>query len=266
MGRVKKYKKLKKFDLQNNKPREDKKRVEYNLPPNIKNHQANKKLNVHKKRRELPDWAINELKEESKRAKNERKDRKIERKKPNKSKVAENKISFRPNESLKSFNKRVDEMTKATLIEEAKKNSSTKSKRKKFLQEKDNKRKMIKNNTWTEFRTKQENDNIDLPIERDFQKAETIKFGETAEAPPNFKSLFKKGVSQPNESKAWIKNKSSALQSLYKKKEADEKNSEENTKRKKLIDASRLEALSAYKNLKINRRAGRVKFVAKNNR
>eukprot|EP00904_Undaria_pinnatifida_P007774 jgi/Undpi1/4126/HiC_scaffold_16.g07493.m1 len=171
MGRVKKYKKVKAMDpfakgggggKMGRKRGDD---LDRNLPPDVKNHQAQRLNNLEggtskkKNRRRLPQWAHDELKETSKRVREEHADpgataRRVEPQRP----TIEGK---REDESMRQFNKRVREGTAQLLRDEFKEHSSTNKRRKKYLDDKKRKNKLKKDGLWDEVQRRERIDEDD---------------------------------------------------------------------------------------------------------
>eukprot|EP00903_Cladosiphon_okamuranus_P018806 g17299.t1 len=169
MGRVRKYKKVKAMDPfakgggggRMGLGRKGGSDLDRNLPPDVKNHQAQRLNNLEgeakgkklKNKRRLPQWAHEELKETAKRVREEHADPEGKGRQPEPQRaVMEGK---REDESMRQFNKRVREGTAQLLKEEFKEHSSTNKRRKKYLDDKKRKNKLKKQGLWEEVQRRE---------------------------------------------------------------------------------------------------------------
>eukprot|EP00752_Nemacystus_decipiens_P012661 g11215.t1 len=169
MGRVRKYKKVKAMDPfakgggggRTGLGRKKGSDLDRNLPPDVKNHQAQRLNNLEgegkeKKKtnkRRLPQWAHEELKETAKRVREGNADPEGKGRQPEPQRAAME--GKREDESMRQFNKRVREGTAQLLREEFKEHSSTNKRRKKYLDDKKRKNKLKKQGLWEEVQRRE---------------------------------------------------------------------------------------------------------------
>ncbi|CAM9912604.1 unnamed protein product [Ectocarpus fasciculatus] len=169
MGRVRKYKKVKAMDPfakgggggRMGMGRKGGSDVDRNLPPDVKNHQAQRLNNLegdgkskkNKNKRRLPQWAHEELKETAKRVREEHADPEGKGRHPEPQRAAME--GKREDESMRQFNKRVREGTAQLLKDEFKEHSATNKRRKKYLDDKKRKNKLKKQGLWEEVQRRE---------------------------------------------------------------------------------------------------------------
>ncbi|CAM9502392.1 unnamed protein product, partial [Pylaiella littoralis] len=164
MGHVRKYKKVKAMDSfakgggggRMGMGRKGGSDLDRNLPPDVKNHQAQKQSNKAKKnknKRRLPQWAHEELKETAKRVREEHADPSGKGRQPEVQRATME--GKREDESMRQFNKRVREGTAQLLKDEFKEHSSTNKHRKKYLDGKKRKNRLKKQGLWEEVQRRE---------------------------------------------------------------------------------------------------------------
>ncbi|CAM9320794.1 unnamed protein product [Choristocarpus tenellus] len=150
MGRVRRYKKVKAIDPFSKQKGKKINELDRNLPPDVKNHEA-QRLNEdgsrkRKLRRRLPGWAQEEVRATAKSVRDEYAGIGQE------SSTSRQKIEGkRPDENLRQFNKRVREETSQMLRDEYRENSATSKRKKRYLDDKKLKRKLKKQGRWEEI-------------------------------------------------------------------------------------------------------------------
>ena len=190
MGRVRKYKKFKSRDPYSKKSRVTGADDKHDEPPELQ--EERERRDAKRKERLWDDDNSRELQLQREAMRNIRSDEK--KKLVNDVKVE----GKREDESMKDFKTRIRQDTRNTLRDELKGLSATAKKRKERLKERKLKRKGLPGKAsrleYEEGFSCAANGHLrpsDLGGSDEFAKAQTVKFGERAECPPDFKGLLK---------------------------------------------------------------------------